>query len=91
MRNKLQSAPLCLSEVNKRQVTACGRGRVVSVTMGTVYWPITERKWKCSGRNPQGPERRDKARPIETGNALPPHPALPLAPALCAGEAGDVR
>lgn len=63
---------------------------VVSVATGTVGWPITERKRWCSGRNQTGPERRDKARPIETGNEISPHPALPAALALWAEEAGDV-
>lgn len=64
---------------------------VVSVATGTVCWPITGRKRRCSGRDRAGPERRDKARPIETGNEVSPHPALPAALALWAEEAGDVR
>lgn len=95
MRNKFQAPPPCprFKVANRRQVMPLGLEdvSVVSVATGTVCWPITGRKRRCSGRNKTGSERRDKARPIETGNEVSPHPALPVALALCAEETGDVR
>lgn len=95
MRNKFQAPSGCpgFKAANRMPVMPLELGvvSVVSVATGTVYWPITGRERRCSGRNQRRPERRDKARPIETGNEVSPHPALPAALALLAEEAGDVR